>query len=469
MKIVNKISTVMLFCVLGLSGCSSMRSEYQPPALDVPESWSQSQVQASATVARPDAWWTLFEDSQLNRLIDQVLASNSDLAKATLTLKRARLEAGVSENNKVPSISASQSSSQEYDIDADSSDSSFGLSLSLAYELDLWGRVDAVADAAEWTASARYEDRENTAHNLVVTAATLYWKVAYLNQVIALREQTIADTERVVMLTQNKYEVGAESRLAVLESTESLYNERVQLSQLQQTLSETQNAISILLNQPLQETGINVDRLPAQLIPDIEAGVPADLLLRRPDVKASLYALKSTLASKDALDASYMPTFTLTGSLNTSSSSLLNLLHNPVATLGSGIVLPFLEWQEMTLNKDISEVDYQLAVVDYRDTIYQAFEEVANLLTAKQHFDYQGDVYQAQHTNAQAIEAIYGSRYQQGESDIIDWISAMESRRSIETSLLENRYNQFVIQAKLYQSLGGGDIASQAEAVQTSR
>ncbi|MDX2422178.1 MAG: TolC family protein, partial [Amphritea sp.] len=152
-----------------------------------------------------------------------------------------------------------------------------------------------------------------------------------------------------------------------------------------------------------------------------------------------------------------------------SSSSLLNLLHNPIATLGSGIVLPFLEWQEMTLNKDISEVDYQLAVVDYRDTIYQAFEEVANLLTAKQHFDYQGDVYQAQHTNAQAIEAIYGSRYQQGESDIIDWISAMESRRSIETSLLENRYNQFVIQAKLYQSLGGGDIASEAEAVQTSR
>ncbi|RTE67404.1 efflux transporter outer membrane subunit [Amphritea opalescens] len=461
MKTVKKNAFVILSCVFALSGCSSMRSDYQSPVLEVPQSWSQTQV--SAAVVRPDAWWTLFDDPQLNRLVDQVLVSNNDLATATLTLKKARLAAGVSENNKVPSINAAQSSAREYDLDSGTSASSFGLGLSLAYELDLWGRVDAVADAAEWTANARYEDRENTAHNLVVTTAMLYWKVAYLRQVIALSEQNITDTERVVRLTQSKYDVGAESRLAVLESTQSLYNQRVELSQLQQTLSETQNAIGTLLNQPLQASGISVDRLPTQAIPDIEAGVPADLLLRRPDVKASLYALKSSLASQDAVDASYMPTFTLTGALNTSSSSLLNVLHNPVATLGNGIVLPFLEWQKMTLNKDIAEVDYQLAVVDYRDTLYQAFEEVANLLMAKQNFDHQGNIYRAQYENAQAIEAIYGSRYQQGETDIIDWLGVMESRRSIETSLLENRYNQFVIQAKLYQSLGGGDIAPEVE------
>jgi outer membrane protein TolC len=104
-----------------------------------------------------------------------------------------------------------------------------------------------------------------------------------------------------------------------------------------------------------------------------------------------------------------------------------------------------------------------MAVVDYRDTIYSAFEEVANLLSTKEHYRYQGSVYQAQYTNAQKIEAIYASKYQNGASDMIDWINAMESRRSIEFSVLQNRYNQFVTQVKLYQSLGGGDIVPTAE------
>lgn len=461
-------SIALMLCATTLFGCSAMRSDYQSPELDVPGIWPEKleqdmnvepQNQKEAAVIQVDEWWTLFEDPQLNSLIDQVLASNSDLAKATLTLRKARLVAGVSENNKVPNVSFSQDLSSEYDIDSDSTETSSSTSLSLSYELDLWGRVDAAADADEWTARASYEDRESTAQSLVVTTATLYWKVAYLNQMLALTEQNIIGTERVATLTKNKYDTGSATYLEVLESTQTLFTQKVQLNQLQQELSETQNAISILLNQPLQDTGVTIDQLSARPVPDVEAGIPADLLLRRPDVKASLYALKSSLASKDAIAASYMPTLTLTGSLSTSSSNLVELLQNPVAKLGSGIVLPFLEWNQMELNKSISQVDYEMAVVDYRDTIYQAFEEVANLLTTKESYRYQGNVIKEQYVNAKEIERIYASRYQNGASDMIDWINAMESRRSIESSVLVNRYNQFLTQVKLYQSLGGGDIA----------
>lgn len=472
MKTIIKISITTMLCVTSLAGCSLMRSDYQQPELDIPESWSQTlqdvnvqsqqELQKSSTVERPDIWWTLFEDTQLNSLIDQVLASNSNIEKATLTLRKALLQAGLSENNKVPKLSFSQDSSYEYDIDSDTSDTRYGSSLSLSYELDLWNRVDALADASELAARASYEVRENTAQDLIVTTVMLYWKVGYLHQMQALVKQNITDTERIARLTKSRYDAGSTTRLEVFESTKNLFNQQVQLSQLQQELSETQNAISILLNQPLQEAGVTIEQLPTQPVPDIEAGAPADLLLRRPDVKATLYALKSSLATRDATGASYMPTLTLTGSLNTSSTSLLELLQNPVAKLGSGIILPFLEWNEMALNKRISELDYQMAVVNYRDTIYQAFEEVANLLTAKKHYYYQGSVYQEQYSNAREIERIYASRYEHGESDMLDWLNAMESRRSIETFLLINRYNQFVTQVRLYQSLGGGDVAPEA-------
>jgi outer membrane protein TolC len=120
----------------------------------------QIQEQDNSSVDRPDKWWTLFADQQLNSLVEKVLNSNSDLAKATLTLRKAKLEAGISENDKVPSVSFSQDSSYEYDIDDDSSTTSFATNLSLSYELDLWGRVDALADADQWAVISSSADRE---------------------------------------------------------------------------------------------------------------------------------------------------------------------------------------------------------------------------------------------------------------------------------------------------------------------
>lgn len=459
-------------CAISLVACSAMRSEYQQPKLDIPQGWSrallrgadtdlQKQSGDSASLARPEQWWTLFQDPQLNSLIDRILTSNSDLEKATLVLRKALLEAGISENNKVPRLGFAQNSSREYELESNSSGSSYGAGLSLSYELDLWNRVDALADASELAARASYEDRESLAQDLVVTAATLYWKLGYLNQKITLVSGNLRDSERIAALTRLRYDNGANTQLDVAESSQAVLNQQLQLSQLQQELAETRNAISILLNKPLQETGVAIDRLPDHPIPDIAAGLPADLLLRRPDIRASLYNLQSALAVKDAVVASYLPTITLTGAVNTSSSSLVELLKNPVAKLGSGMVLPFLEWHQMQLNKDIAEVDYQTAVVDYRDTIYRAFEEVDNLLTAKKHYEYQGNVYKEQHSNAREIERIYESKYTHGESDMIEWFNAIESRRNIESSLLENKYNQLVIQARLYQSLGGGDIVNE--------
>jgi NodT family efflux transporter outer membrane factor (OMF) lipoprotein len=450
--------SMIIVCLSILTGCSALkRSEFAMPKVEIPSHWQQeSDVVTSSALL--DEWWRQFNDPALNSLIEGALQTNNDLALATLTLHKARLEAGLSEGDKLPDLSFSGALSNEKSFAGGATENSYSTTTSLSYQLDLWGQLSAAADATQWAAEASFEDRESIAQGLVVTVATLYWKIGYLNQRLYLAKSNIKGIKQIISLTQYRYDNGSTTRLAVLESTQSLYKEQVIFSQLQQLLTESKNALAMLLNLP-QDAMLSIEKLPEGELPDIASGIPADLLLRRPDVKSSLYQLKSMLASKDALDAGYFPTLTLTGVLGTSSADLLELLQNPVGKLGAELTLPFLEWDKMKLNKKISDLDYQTAVINYRVTLYRAFEEVANYLSAKEHYRYQGETQQAQYSNTQEVEKIYASQYSAGAIAMIDWINALEAKRDAQALLLENQYNQFVIQAKLYQSLGGKDIA----------
>lgn len=449
--------TALAICATLMTGCSTLtRSEYQEPEVAVPQQWQQS---GSAHSALADAWWKQFQDQALNQLIEQVLETNNDLALASLTLHEARLEAGLTEDDSLPQLSSSLSAERERALNSGDTSNSYSASASVSYELDLWGRVSASMDAAKWTAMASAEDRESTAQSLVATTASLYWQIGYLNERITLSEENLSDARQTLELTKRQYQSGAASKLDVLEARQSVTSLEISHSELQQQLTEANNALAILFNQPPKDLALKITQLPTTPLPEIAAGIPADLLARRPDIKSALYELKSALASKDATASSYLPTLTLTGSVGDSSSQLENLLQNPVGTLGAGLVLPFLQWNQMELNKQISEVQYQSTIVSYRKALYEAFEDVDNALSARQQYLYQGEKLKVQYEDAKAAEQIYISQYNNGAIGITDLLNARQTRRSTQASLLENRYNQYAIQSTLYQALGGSDIA----------
>jgi len=440
-----------------LGGCGSfMRSDFELPALTIPSHWQHTLVNEQVRV---DPWWQQFQQPDLNKLVSQVLSSNNDLALATLTLRKARLQAGLAQDALYPQLSSNLSASRSNPLDGGESTKSYQAKLSVSYEVDLWGKVSAEMDQAQWSALASAEDRESTTQSLVATTASLYWKMGYLNQRIALSSRSIDHSRQTLALTQRQYDSGAVTQVNVLEAKRSLAGQEASHSQLIQQLTEAGNALAILLNQAPGEAFVEINALPDVAVPEIAVGMPADLLVRRPDVKASLYQLRSALASKDATYTRYFPSLSLTGSVGESTSELKELLRNPVGSLGAGLVLPFLQWNQMQINNDIAEIDYQTAVVNYRKTLYSAFEDVDNAISAKQQFAYQGDKLQQQYNAAVAVEAIYESQYRHGAIGIQDWINAQENRRAAEASLLENRYNQLTAQATLYQALGGSDIA----------
>ncbi|MGL4748086.1 MAG: efflux transporter outer membrane subunit, partial [Shewanella sp.] len=384
-----KVSVIVISIAL-LSGCGAlMRSDFEPPALQVPEQWQHTQVNDPVNgQVSLDPWWQKFNQPELNQLISQVLSSNNDLTIATLTLQKARLQAGLARDDLYPQLSSNNTASVNKPLEGGSSSKAFKANLSVSYEVDLWGKVSANIDQAQWTALASLEDRESTAQSLVATTASLYWRIGYLHQRIELSNKSIEHSRQTLALTQRQYASGAVTELNVLESQRSLAGQEASHSQLLQQLVEAENALAILLNRAPGQVAVEIKQLPDSAVPEIGVGIPADVVGRRPDVKAALYQLRSSLAGKDATYASYFPSLSLTGSVGESTSELKELLRNPVGSLGAGLVLPFLQWNQMQINNDLADIDYQTAIVNFRKTLYSAFEDVDNAISAKQQYAY---------------------------------------------------------------------------------
>jgi outer membrane protein TolC len=196
-------------------------------------------------------------------------------------------------------------------------------------------------------------------------------------------------------------------------------------------------------------------RLPEGALPEVQAGIPASLLAQRPDVQAAEQRLRKYLATVDGTRASYYPNFTLTGTLGTISTSLIEVIKNPYTALGVGLTLPFIQWNTMSLNVEIAQKDYEEAVVNFRQTLYSALSDVENSLAARENFN--EEILQLQNSLelARKAEQLTEIRYRTGSAALQSWLDAQESRRDAERALALVRLNQLKNCMTLNQTLGG--------------
>jgi NodT family efflux transporter outer membrane factor (OMF) lipoprotein len=443
------------YCLLALSGCAlGPHTEFVTPKISMPRSWAHAAV-SNATIA-PAPWWRAFNDPLLTRLIEDALARNSDLALATLKVRQARLKAGLAQDAEQPVLSAglNTSRSQYYSNGKGSSQSSTA-SVSLSYEADLWGKLARTHDAAEWEAQASEQDRESTALALSASVASLYWKIAYLNQRIKLSEQSVAYQQQSLALMQARHAAGDVSALDEISVEQSLASQRASHTAWLQEREEANSALAILFDGPPEQLFSQATRLPTGPMPEVAAGLPSSLLARRPDLRAAELRLRATQATVDQTRASYYPSLTLTGALGSSSSALRQVLQNPFTTLGADLVLPFLQWNEMQLNIKVSQNSYQQAVVSFRQSLYSALADVENALSARQQSAAQVSALAQAFDQAVRSEQLNAVRYRAGQVARQQWLDASETRRSAEALLAAARLDQLDNQATVYQALGG--------------
>ena len=459
------VSTLMLGL---LSGCSAIvRTPYEQPAVQIPTQYAQQNQNTNAlNIAQlQDHWWTLFNDPQLNTLVDQVLLANNDLAIAGLRLKQVREQASLTANQQLPRVSANASASHQVEL-SNGNDRSGGLGVSgsVSYAIDLWGKLANQTDAVRWEAAATQQDLQATAQSLIGTVCNLYWQLAYLNERIASSDASISNSRKLFSLVQSRYRAGAVSGLDLAQAEQALVGQEASQSQLVQQRVEARNALAILFNVPPTQLNALAFNEPQKLLainlPTIDAGLPSDLIARRPDLNASELRLRKVLANKDATRASYYPSFSLTGSLGSSSTSLTELIKNPALTLGAGVSLPFLQYNDMQRNLAISELEYQAAIIGFRQSIYSALADVDNALSNTTQLQIQTNAQQRTLNLAQRTEQLNEVRYRAGAVALKQWIDAQEARRNTQNSLLQIRLSQLNNMVTLMQSLGGSPVGS---------
>ena len=462
-----------LVATLALSACAT-RSVGVSPDLQVPGAWQQGAVGtgnaggglAASSLLSP--WWHELNDPALTQLIDLALVRNNDLAQAAIRVRRAQLVAGQADSNRLPSLSLGGNTKASQALDGGGTTRSYAASASASWELDLWNRLGSLRDAADWEAQATEQDRQAAAMALVGTVASQYWQVAYLNQRVAASEQSMAYARQTLKLVKDQYSVGSTSGLEVAQATQSLANQEAAHTQWLQQRVQARNALAILLDGPPGVSLTEAVRLPEGVLPRVAADLPASLLNRRPDLRASELRLRKSLASVDATRASFYPNLTLTGSVGGSSSALADVLRNPIGTLGAGLLLPFVQWRDMDRSVAISQAEHQITVLAYRQSWYQALADVENALSARVQYEDQGARLAEALQAAQTTERLAEARYRAGATALKTWLDAQEARRQTENNLAQNRLNRLNAMAGLYQSLGGGLQSAAATPLSTA-
>jgi len=447
------ITLIVTGCLL--CSCSLLpRSDYQRPNVQLPGCW-QGQAVTGRAVAAGEKWWKNFNDPILDELIDRALSTNNDLASATIKVRRARLQSGLADTNLTPSVNVSGSSSISRDLKNSTESQAHSVTGSLSYELDLWGKLAATRDASHWEAEATEVDRQNTALSLIGTTAADYWQIAYLNQRITISENSIAYAEKTLELVKIKYRAGAVSAIDPAQAKQTLASQKATLADLIRQRAEARNTLAILFDQAPQNNLPERRQLPDGPLPTIEPDLPVNLLGRRPDLRAAEWRLREYLANVDVSRASFYPSFTLTGSLGSSSTSLKEVLQNPIATLGAGLTLPFVQWNTMQLTIKVSQTNYEEAVVNFRQTLYRALADVENALSAHVQYQAANVCLEESLVLARQAEQLAEARYRAGATGVQVWLDAQETRRTAETALATNRLSRLKNLMTLYQALGG--------------
>jgi len=450
-----------------LVGCAAVvKTPYQQPAINMPGSFQNNKVLSQQIHADilADQWWTLFKDPQLNNLVNEVLAQNTDLAVAGISLQQARIQARQAQNQQGVRVGdAGLTTRRSFDLEDGDSSSSFGINYpGLSYELDLFGKLANQTEAARWEALASEEDLQATAQSLIGTTAQLYWQLAYLNERYSVVQQNLATAQKTYDLVRVQYRAGAVSGLDLTQAEQAIQSQQATLSQIEQQRVETRTGLAVLLHMPVQQLAIQEpSRLPNIQLPSIQADLPASLLSRRPDLRATELRLRKALANKDANKASYYPSISLTGNLTTgigSSTSLSNALKNPVATLGAGLTLPFLQWNDMKRDLQVNELEYEKAIIQYRQTMYEAFADVENALSNRTELTKQVTLQQRNVELAERTERLTEVRYRNGAVALKNLLDAQETTRNARLSLVQTRQNQYNAYVTLMQALGGSPI-----------
>ncbi len=457
--------TVALAAVLA-SACSLI-PDYQRPAAPVPASFPGAAQAAAATPAADAiAWRDYFADARLREVIALALANNRDLRTAALNIEKARAQYRIQRADLFPAIGASGSqnaqrlpgdltSSGEADVTRQYS-ATVGFS---AYELDFFGRIRSLNAQALELYLGTEEARRSAQISLVAEVASAWLILAADRERQALARSTYETRQKSYDLTRRSFEAGVVSALDLHQSQTLLESARADVARYRTLVAQDENALALVAGAP-----VPAELLPATLtdsvsaVAELPAGVPSDVLARRPDILQAERALRAANASIGAARAAFFPRITLTAAGGSASNTLDGLFGSGSGTWSfvPQIRIPIFEAGRLQANLDVSTVQRDINVAQYEKAIQSAFREVADALAERATLAEQLDARRRLVEATAAGFRLSEARYKGGVDSYLGLLDAQRALYGAELDLIGVRLSEAVNRVALYKALGGG-------------
>ncbi|WP_460091213.1 efflux transporter outer membrane subunit [Pseudomonas sp. S2_E02] len=447
-----------------MAGCSLI-PEYQRPASPTAAQYPTATQPATSA----EDWRTLFTDPVLQQLIESALVNNRDLRVAALNVEAFQAQYRIQRADLLPAVSANANELRQRMPPSVTQgkaliNSTYSVNLGIsAYELDFFGRVRSLSEQALQTWLATEEARRSAQLSLVANVANAYLTWRADQELLELTRDTLAADEQSLHLTTRNREAGKSSALEQAQARTSVDSSRANLARYQRQVAQDLNSLTLLVGAPVPES-LPARPLASELVRQLPAGLPSDLLQRRPDILQAEYKLKAANANIGAARAAFFPSVSLTANAGTSSRDLSGLFGGGSGawTFQPQISLPIFNAGSLRASLDYSKLQKDVAVAEYEKSIQTAFQEVADGLAARSTYQQQ---LQAQRDLVAATQTYYNlaqNRYQNGVDSSLTFLDAQRSLFSSQQGLITDRLAQLVAEVNLYTALGGGWSAAES-------
>ncbi|OHE61176.1 MAG: multidrug transporter [Thermodesulfovibrio sp. RBG_19FT_COMBO_42_12] len=461
---------IVAIALLVLSGCSGMAPKYTRPEAPLPADWPSGPAYKDGAGKPGDvpaadiAWRNFFVDERLQEVIDLALTNNRDLRVAALNIERTRALYRIQRAELLPSVNAGATFSKERvpgilsGSGQPATEELYNVNVGISsWELDLFGRIRSLKDAALQEYLATEQARRSTQVSLVAEVANTYLTLAADRELLKLAQETLRAQEASYNLIRRRHEVGASSELDLRQAQTRVDAARVDIARYNGIVAGDENALTLLVGSPVPDGLLPTELNTVMMLQDISPGLPSEVLQRRPDILQAENQLKAANANIGAARAAFFPRITLTTSIGATSDRLSGLFKSGSDTWSfvPQIVMPIFDARTRPAY-GVAKVDREISLTQYEKAIQLAFREVADALAQRGTL---GDQMAAQQSLVEATAESYRLSDLRYKSGIDSYLSVLDAQRSLygaQQGLISVRLSRLTNLVTLYKVLGGG-------------
>jgi len=456
------LGTLAVLAMLALGTCATSGNP-QAPAPQMPGAWAEpGPTDADADAAAPSRdWWRGFGSAELSGLIDAALSASPDMAIAAERVRRAEAQVRIAGSTLFPALNFSAGTGRRETRPHGgpwSGDDSSSAALSASYEIDLWGRNAAGVRAAESSLRATRFDQEAVRLTLVAGVASAYFQVLSLRGRLVIARGNLLIAERVFRVVDARARNGAVSALDVARQQAAVLAQRAAIPPVQLQERQTLFALAILLGKQPEGFDAAASTVSAVFVPPIAPGIPAALLVRRPDLAGAEAQLAAANANVAAARAALLPNISLTGSAGLASDVLVNFLSAPTAALaiGASLLQPIFDGGRLRAQADVAASRERELVENYRKFVLAALADVESALAAGSRSADQEVLQEQVLVQARRALQLAEVRYREGADDLLSVLDAQRTLFQAEDQLAQIRLSRLLASVGLFKALGGG-------------